>query len=134
MISFTIITSDPPALRAALLARGVLTATGPRLGAEIAELQPYTITPGTITTPPVVDTRRIFLVKFAHAAEADEIAEEVQFNADGTRRAFTAATKLGKWILANSVADTVFGMAARKIGTAHWFIREQDAAPLGVWQ
>ena len=161
MISFTVITSTPLVLRNQLLNRGIVEQklnsltgqndlVGVKKGLEWLEVPNPIITtlgsgipmePGYV--PPVMDTRRVFLVKFAHENEADqtdgiEQDEDVVEGEETVRRrkALILRTKWGQWIMANSTAATITSAdgrswPARKVGTATWFVASDD---FGVWQ
>lgn len=130
-LSFTIITDTPGRLANALQSRGILDQNSEPIkrGLEIAEVpNPILIEEGP---PTVYDTRRVFLVKFAHEFETDEK------DGDGCdRKSLLLCTKLGKWIAANSVSDTITSADGRswpasRVGTSIWFV---DSPDFGVWQ
>ena len=142
MISFTIITSTPAALRDRLIARDVIkeetftdldgvTKTrlvGVREGLEWAQV-PNPIV--TSLSPRVMDTRRCYLVKLVRVAEDFECEGEAR-----DERALLLRTKLGKWVAANSVAETLTSAdgrswSSRRVGTNFWLVAADD---FGVWQ
>lgn len=147
MISFTILTSTPAILRTQLIARGILQNVAgvvpAREGFEYAPVPNPIVTTLAVGTPgqggyvpPVMDTRLCFLVKLVRDAEADETAGEAITDAQGVERPLLLRTKLGKWVAANSVADTLISAdgrswPARKVGTNFWAVAS-DA--FGVWQ
>lgn len=156
MISFTIITSTPAVLRNQLVARDVIkeiTITDPngstrtkligvRQGLEWIEVANPIKASGTGTPadPYVPDSRHCYLVKLVRAAEANEIDGLIQSdpNESGgfTLRSLLERTKLGQWILANSVVDTLTSAdgrswPSRRVGTNFWSVISDD---FGVWQ
>jgi len=140
-ISFSILTSDAKELRDRLVAYGFLSADfTPREGVEIASVpNPIIVTPAVGTfgelgyVPPVMDARKVFLVKIAHKALFDETKDDEQTNPDGSLKSILLRTKLGKWVAANSTATTVDGMPARKVGLKFWLVHG-DVGRLGTWQ
>ena len=143
MISFTIITSTPTVLRNQLIARDVIQSVtvtlpggqqstelvGVRKGLEWVEVPNPIVSSGSGTKldPYVYDTRHCYLVKLVSAAEANEVlsAGDLLHN-----------TKLGQWVLANSVADTLTSAdgrswPSRKVGTNFWLVASND---FGTWQ
>lgn len=142
MISFTILTDAPKELRDRLRAYGLLDAdNNPKEGVEIVEVpNPVVVTPaetdkdGIVITPAVYDPRHVFLVKVAHKAFFDEIAGKEQTDSgDGSAKSVLERTKLGDFVAKNSTADTVDGLAARKLGEKFWLVPDDDGR-FGVWQ
>jgi hypothetical protein len=165
MISFTLLTDTPARLRNALISRGIIEQktdprtgktiyVGTRNGVEFVEVpNPIVVTPavgeprlpdGTPNpayVPPVMDTRRVYLVKVAHEAEADEVEGLQQEDIDPdtgrrTRRSVLLRTKLGQWVMANSTPDTITSAdgrswQARNINNNFWLTISDD---FGVWQ
>ena len=102
--------------------------------------------------PVVYDTRRVYLVKVAHAAEAGPRAVTILFGTPRTQRrgaprldrqrrsAGENFAQRGKWIAANSSAADQTDASGkqyrgRKVtGAQVWLLREDDAAQIGVWQ
>ncbi len=127
--SFTVLTDTPARLRTFLINRGVMqladdgqggqVLTGTRPGMEFVEV------PNPITIDGVQDTRRTFMVKFAHEAEGEK--------ADNFR----------DWITSNSSPVTApanylihgepVGGALKITGENVWLIRDQPER-FGVWQ
>lgn len=138
MISFTIITTTPLVLRNQLVSRGIITLQTvegvPNTPVPVFEGLEYTEVPNPIITslaPVVLDTRRCYLVKLVRAAEDDECTGEAR-----DERALLLRTKLGKWVAANSTADTLVSAdgrswPARKVGTTVWLVADPA---FGVWQ
>lgn len=142
MISFTIITTTPVVLRNRLIERGIIKEevvdgvtklVGTRAGTEWVEVPNPVKASGTGTEldPYVPATQRCYLVKFAHTAKDDETAGEPQDD-----RSLLLRTKLGKWIMANSVAFTINSAdgrswPSRRVGTTLWVV---DSPDFGVWQ
>lgn len=145
MISFTIITTSPAVLRNQMIARDILyerTAiddpTDVRLvgvydGTEWIEVpNPMKISgTGTDEDPYVPDPRRCFLIKMVRDAKAVEIEGEPD---DG--RPLILRTRLGKWVMNNSSADTLTSVdgrswPSRKVGPSFWFVEHDD---FGTWQ
>lgn len=139
MISFTILTSDPAALRTLLIANGILASDGkgsvtPKPGVEFVIVpNPIVVTPGTEDTPAVMDTRKVFLVKVAHEALNFETKDDAQYDQNGNLLSILYRTKLGKWAAVNSVSDKIEGFDAQKINEKHWLVLENDGR-FGVWQ
>lgn len=139
MISFTVVTSTPVALRDLLLARGIIQQLPEADGAGtylcgVREGLEWTEVPNIMFTdmgpPPVRDTRRVYLVLFAHAAEEFEAEGEAQDD-----RSVLLRTKFGKWIMANSVSDPLVSAdgrswPARRIGSTVWVTLSPD---FGMW-
>ena len=125
-VSFTILTTDAKELRDRLVAYGWLTIkNGARIwkeGVEVAE----------VPNPIAGDLRRVFLVKIAHQALRDDTEGEQQTDAQGNLKSILLRTKLGKFVAANSIADTVDGFPARRLGTKFWLVPNADR--FGVWQ
>jgi hypothetical protein len=138
MISFTILTTTPAVLRDQLIARDVInqvTQEGQTVLVGVREGLEWVEVPNPILTvlgPPAVrDTRRCYLVKLVRAAEDNECEGEPR-----DERALLLRTKLGKWIAANSVAETLTSVdgrswPSRKVGTNFWAVASDD---FGVWQ
>jgi hypothetical protein len=145
MISFTILTSDVPALRALLIANGILSTDGkgnvtPKPGVEFVIVpNPVVVTPavldkdGNVIEPAVMDDRKVFLVKVAHEALNFETKDDAQVDLDGKLLSVLDRTKLGKWAKANSVTDKIDGLDGRLIDGKHWLVPEDDGR-FGVWQ
>jgi|SRR3990167_7417859 len=148
-ISFTILTSDTAELRSRMMAYGFIkeetingkvTLVPAKEGVEWVRVpNPIIVTPAVGTpfeigyVPPVMDARKVFLVKIAHKALFDETKDDVQTNPDGSLKSILLRTKLGKWVAANSTAATVDGMPARKVGLKFWLVHGANGR-LGVWQ
>jgi hypothetical protein len=138
MISFTILTTTPAVLRDQLIARDVIkeevqegqtVLVGVREGLEWVEVPNPIVT--SVGPPRVMDTRRCYLVKLVRAAEDNECEGEPR---DG--RALLLRTKLGKWIAANSVPQTLTSAdgrswPSRRVGNNFWAVASDD---FGVWQ
>jgi hypothetical protein len=161
MISFTIITSTPAVLRNQLIARDILkeeivtaldgtTSThlvGVREGLEWVQVSNPIVTslavgePGDVGyTPAVMDTRRCYLIKIVRAAKANEIdglqQEDVDVDGNVTTRSPLLRTKLGQWIMNNSVSTTLTSAdgrswPARRVATNFWITISDD---FGIWQ
>jgi hypothetical protein len=142
MISFTILTTTPAVLRDQLIARDVIkqvtqegqtVLVGVREGLEWIEV-PTPIKAsgsGTELDPYVADSRRCYLVKLVRTAEDNECEGEPR-----DERALLLRTKLGKWIAANSVAETLTSVdgkswPSRRVGNNFWAVASDD---FGVWQ
>jgi len=145
MISFTILTSDPAALRQLLASNGIITVdkggtVTPKAGVEFVIVpNPVVLTPavldkdGNEVEPAVMDPRRVFLVKVAHEALNFETKDDAQVDHDGKLLPIIDRTKLGKWAAANSVEEKIGEVSARKIADKHWLIVDDDGR-FGVWQ
>jgi hypothetical protein len=147
MISFSIITATPALLRNRLLERGIIKEVtsfgqtqivGVHPGFEWVRVPNPIMVSGTGTPgdPYVPGAQAVYLVKFAHEAEADQIeAPDDPLNTD--MGDLTNYTKLGKWIKNNSTVVTINSVdgkswPARKInGEQMWLVRSDD---FGVWQ
>lgn len=147
MIDLTIITSTPAVLRDRLIERDILKLdngqlVGVRFGTE------FTVTgvPNPIVTtlasgifgqvgyvPAVIDARKVYLVRLAHAADANDD--------DGvTVGDRLARSKFVQWVIANSVAETINSADGRTYRTRRhtlntlWFVIPADAGMFGTWQ
>lgn len=146
-ISFTLLTNTPAQVRTFLINRGILEnvpgVVFAREGGEYVEVpNPIVITPDSnpadLIDDSVRDTRRVFLIKVARAAKADEENGEALNDAQGNPRPLTIRTKLGKWVMANSVSDPITGFhngvpvsyPARRVGANTWLTLQT----LGEWQ
>lgn len=147
MISFTLMTSDPAELKTRLVARGILQNVAGVVptfdGLEYVQVpNPIVAVLGAVGPPRVpltMDPRNVYLVKLVRAAETDEMNGDAVNDAQGVPRLLWLRTKLGKWVFANSVAETIAGadgatFRTRRVGTKFWFIRDDDAPAFGVWQ
>lgn len=165
-ISFTLLTDTPARLRDQLIARGIIETyidsrtgqtmlKGARPGVEWVEVpNPIVVTPAVgasrlpdgspnpARVPAVMDPRHVYLVKVAWGAEGDETSGLQQDDVDPdtggrTLRSVLARTKLGQWVMGNSVPDTITSAdgrswQARNINNNFWLIPEtQD---FGAWQ
>jgi len=156
MISFTIITSTPAVLRNQLIARDIIKEevdrfgqtqlVGVREGLEWIEVPNPIVKTLAVGTrgeigyvPPVMDTRRCYLVKLVRAAEGNE-ESGLQQTDPGPRgpvwRSLLQRTQLGQWILNNSVGETLTSAdgrswQSRRVGTNFWGVISDD---FGVWQ
>ena len=125
MISLTVLTTTPKELRDRLIARGVLKIeddelVGAHSGTEYIEVpNPIVITPASGTpgepgyVPAVMDSRRCFLVKLAHEAEAADDSGDADDPEDSHPR-FTRS-KLAKWVKANGAYTEVADKVVRHI-------------------
>jgi hypothetical protein len=125
MISLTLITTTPKELRDRLIARGVLKIendelVGAHSGTEWVQVpNPIVTTPASGTplepgyVPAVMDSRRVYMVKFAHEAEAADDSGDADDPEDSHPR-FTRS-KLAKWVKANGAYTEVADKVVRHI-------------------
>lgn len=155
MISFTVITDTPQRLANFLVSRGVIeqrpdgTYVGVRPGMEWVRVpNPIVTDPGSGTpgqpgyVPPTYDTRAVYLVKFAHESENNEV-DGPQVDAEGKPISQYEWSKFGKWVMNNTTQQaapagwTINGQPvgnARKVnGENVWLIRDNPDR-FGVWQ
>jgi hypothetical protein len=151
MMNFVVITDTPVRLRDFLINRGIIEAVtnhqdgstvyvGVRPGMEWVKVpNPIVTDPGP---PPVYDTRSVFLVKFAHESEANEVDGPL-VDAEGNPINQYDWSKFGKWVKANSsvvnapVNYTINGEhagSARKITGEQVWLVHIDPDRFGVWQ
>jgi hypothetical protein len=139
MISFLLLTTDAADMSAKLIARGILDADGgAKDGFEYVEVGPIKLTEASedeegYTIPATYDSRRVYLCKFAHEMEADEIEGEDANDAEGNPRDMMLRTKIGKFVQSNGTRDDLpDGSRAWRIGTKFWI--SPDHSHLAVWQ
>jgi hypothetical protein len=125
MISLTILTSTPKELRDRLIARGVFKledgeVVGVENGTEWVEVPNIIVKTVAVGTPgepgyvpAVMDSRRCFLVKLAHEAEAADDSNDADDPEDSHPR-FTRS-KLAKWVKANGAYTEVADKVVRHI-------------------
>jgi hypothetical protein len=141
MIDLVLLTSTPAAARTFLTGRGLARVedgqlVGTKPGFEYAEVpNPVQTTAGDEETPPVMDTRRCFLIRLTHQMAEDDDDGTVPDPEEPDPR--EVRSRLVKWILANSVATTIVSAdgrswPARRVGSTVWFMR--DRGEFGVWQ
>jgi hypothetical protein len=137
MISFMVLTSAPGDLRDFLIARNFLkeengVLVGVLFGVEWVQIPNPIVT--ALGPPRVYDTRSVFMVKVAWAAEANEL------NTSQDGPLIWERTRLGKWIRDNSSSVSATDASGqlyrgRKVtGQPVWLFREDDANLVGVWQ
>lgn len=144
MIVFTIVTTDPAALRAFLIEQGAMKLedgklVGTREGVEWVDV------------PSPIAGARAVSVKAVRSALVFETEGEAELDKDGAQRSLLLRTRLGKWFAANSVDDTITipavldedgktelaperTLKARRAGDSLWLLDEADAASWHVWQ
>ena len=139
MISFLLLTTDAADMSAKLIARGILDADGgAKDGFEYVEVGPIKLTEASedeegYTIPATYDSRRVYLCKFAHEMEADEIEGEDANDAEGNPRDMMLRTKIGKFVQSNGTRDDLpGGTRAWRIGMKFWIT--PDHSHLAVWQ
>ena len=139
MISFLLLTTDAADMSAKLIARGILDADGgAKDGFEYVEVGPIKLTEASEdeegnTIPATYDPRRVYLCKFAHEMEADEIEGEDANDAEGNPRDMMLRTKIGKFVQSNGTRDDLpGGTRAWRIGMKFWIT--PDHSHLAVWQ
>jgi len=125
MISFTILTTTPKELADRLIARGVFKTedgeyVGVHSGTEWLEVPNPIIKTAAVGTPfepgyvpPVMDPRKVYMVKLAHEAEADDDSGDADDENDDHPR-FTRS-KLVKWIKANGTRKDYADLVVRNI-------------------
>jgi hypothetical protein len=152
MISFVVITDTPVRLRNFLVTRGVIKEepvgsgnyVGVRPGMEWVKVPNPIVTGGTGTEgdPFVYDTRSVFLVKFAHESEGNEVDGPL-VDEEGNQINQYDWSKFGKWVKANSsvvnapLNYTINGEhagSARKITGEQVWLVHIDPDRFGVWQ
>jgi hypothetical protein len=124
-ISFTALTTTPKELRDRMVARGIFKLedgqyVGVNPGTEYLEVpNPIVKTPAVGTpfepgyVPPVMDTRRCYMVKLAHEAEAADDSNDADDPEDNHPR-FTRS-KLAQWVKANGTATSETDKVVRQI-------------------
>jgi hypothetical protein len=142
VISLTILTSDRAHLARLLRNRNILDAdNNPVAGVEIAVVpNPIVITPavivdGEITVPAVMDSRWVYLVKLAHAAEAADEDGTVTPAVDDENPRFTRS-KLANFVK-NHGTPTTLSNGTRAWSFAndrHVLLNPRDQASFGAWQ
>jgi hypothetical protein len=155
MISFVIITDTPARLANFLVSRGIIkqnadgSYVGVRPGMEWVKVpNPIQTAPASGVfgepgyVPPTMDTRAVFLVKFAHESEANEVDGPL-VDAEGNPINQYDWSKFGKWVKANSsvvnapVNYTINGEhagSARKVTGEQVWLVHVDPDRFGVWQ
>jgi hypothetical protein len=155
MISFVVITDTPVRLRDFLVSRGFIEQNstggyvGVRPGMEWVKVpNPIQTDPGSGVfgevgyVPPTYDTRHVFLVKFAHESQVNEV-DGALADEEGNPINQYDWSKFGKWVKANSsvvsapVNYTINGEPAgdayKITGQSVWLIRDNPER-FGVWQ
>jgi hypothetical protein len=144
MINFVVITDTPGRLATFLVNRGIIQDSplggfvGVRPGMEWVRV-PNPIQTGVDGSGnPVMDTRAVFLVKFAHES-ADN---EVDVDSDTSTNQYDWS-KFGRWVKANSSVVTApanytingepAGDAYKITGQNVWLVRDNPER-FGVWQ
>ena len=142
MISLTILTTTPRELRDRLIARGVLKIendelVGAHSGTEWVRVpNPIVTTPATGTpgdpgyVPAVMDSRRVYMVKFAHEAEAADDGGDPEDPEDPHPR-FTRS-KLVKFVRNNGTPEDI-GVRTFRVGN-FWVVHPGDQDIFGTWQ
>ena len=146
MIDFVLATNNPAKVKDLLVNRGIINDdfSGVRNGFE------YTVEgiPNPIMTalgsggrvtdpgyvPPTYNSMRVYLVRFSHETEADEIAD------DATQADNFTKSKLVKWVKANGTPVTIDSVDGWSVGT--WRVKitgtnvflTNDLERMGVWQ
>jgi hypothetical protein len=156
-INFAIITDTPVTLRNFLISRNILQLVpgdpgGPSVLAGVLPGMEWVEVPNPIITdpgtggdpftpgyiPPTYDTRRVFLVKFAHDSVDDQLVDVI--NPADTIYDWS---KFGRWIKNNSTVVTApanytingqpAGDARKITGQPVWLVHDRPER-FGVWQ
>ena len=143
MLDITVMSTTPAALLNALVAHNIVKSDG--AGGFVGVLPGVDLTwnsvPNPIVTsigpPRIMDARKVYLVRLSHESDVDDDDGTVTVPNDPTPR--LSRSKLVKWIIANSVAETITGadgkaFHTRRVGTTIWFVLPADAALFGAWQ
>ena len=146
MIDFALATNNPAKVKDFLVNRGIINDdfSGVRTGFE------YTVEgiPNPIMTalgsggrvtdpgyvPPTYNSMKVYLVRFSHETEADEIAD------DATQADNFTKSKLVKWVKANGTPVTIDSVDGWSVDT--WRVKitgtnvflTNDLERMGVWQ
>lgn len=143
-IDVVLIASNPAALRTALIARNILKDDGQGNLIGVLPGTEFTVTgipnpiQATLGPPPTYDTRKVYLLRLSHEADANDDDGSATAQADPTPR--YTRSKLVQWVINNSVAETIIGAdgatyrTRRHTSNTLWFVVPADMGKFGAWQ
>jgi hypothetical protein len=143
-IDVVLICSSPAALRTQMINRGILKDDGQGGLVGVLGGTEFTATGipnpvvATLGPPPTYDTRKVYLLRLSHEADANDDDGSATAQADPTPR--YTRSKLVAWVMANSVAETLTGAdgvtyrTRRHTSNTLWFVVPADMAKFGAWQ
>lgn len=144
MIDVVLLTTTPAVLRNQLIARNILKDDGQGNLIGVLPGTEFTVTgipnpiQATLGPPPTYDTRKVYLLRLSHEADANDDDGSATAQADPTPR--YTRSKLVQWVMANSTAVTLTGADGTTYRTRQhtsgtlWFVIPADMGKFGAWQ